>query len=268
MAIAHFSSELFWLILFVSIFTRYFILAGAAFLVFYVLRKNKWAVAKIQNRFPGNADYRREVLYSLCSVAIFASTAWLLLKSPIAPYTHIYRDFSAYGTGYFIGSIFFMMVLHDTYFYWTHRLLHHPKLFKISHLIHHKSHNPSPWAAYAFHPVEGVVEAGILWVIAFSIPVHVGALSLFFFFSIAFNVLGHLGYEIFPKGMDKHWLGQWINTSTNHNMHHKYGRHNYGLYFTFWDKMMGTTHPRYHETFEEVTRRRSASAPRMAPSKN
>ena len=71
------------------------------------------------------------------------------------------------------------------------------------------------------------------------------------------NAMGHLGYEIFPIGMNKHVLGKWINTSVNHNMHHKYFKGNYGLYFTFWDKIMGTTHPNYHNTYKKVTFKRN-----------
>lgn len=250
--------EVFWFFAYASIFFRYLFFAGIGFLTFYVFSKNKWDWAKIQAQFPKDKDYRREVLYSLSSVAIFASIAWLLLVSPMREFTQIYDNISDFGWGYYGLSLVLMLVLHDTYFYWTHRLMHNRKIFKIAHSVHHKSHNPSPWAAYAFHPVEGVVEAGILLVIAFLMPVHKTALMLFFTFSIIFNVIGHLGYEIYPKGMNKHWLGQWINTSTNHNMHHKYGRHNYGLYFTFWDKMMGTTHPKYHEQFEEITARKAA----------
>ena len=68
--------------------------------------------------------------------------------------------------------------------------------------------------------------------------------------------MGHLGYEIFPKGMNRHWLGKWINTSVNHNMHHKYFHGNYGLYFTFWDRLMGTTRSDYDKVFDEVVKRR------------
>lgn len=262
-----FSHPVIWLIASASIFSRYLLFAGIAFFIFYIAYKKRWSLARIQDRFPKNKDYRREILYSLCSVGIFASIALIIRFSPLAAYTKIYTDIETYSMGYYVLTLGLMLVLHDTYFYWTHRLLHHRKLFKWTHLVHHQSHNPSPWAAYAFHPIEGVVEAGILVVIAFAFPVHTSALMLFFTFSISFNVLGHLGYELFPKGMNKHWLGQWINTSTNHNMHHKYNRGNYGLYFTFWDKMMGTTDKKYDETFERITTKRDAEKVSAHPQK-
>ncbi len=72
---------------------------------------------------------------------------------------------------------------------------------------------------------------------------------------IIYNVYGHLGWELYPKGFSKHWLGKWINTSVNHNMHHQYFKGNYGLYFLFWDRLMGTIRPDYEERFEAVKNR-------------
>jgi len=123
-------------------------------------------------------------------------------------------------------------------------------LFNIFHLVHHKSTNPSPFAAYAFHPLEAILEAGIFVVFLFTLPVHFYHLFFFFLFMIIYNVYGHLGWELYPKGFSKHWLGKWINTSVNHNLHHQYFKGNYGLYFLFWDRLMGTIRPDYDEKFE------------------
>ena len=57
--------------------------------------------------------------------------------------------------------------------------------------------------------------------------------------------------------MLQHPLFKWLNTSTNHNMHHKYVTCNYGLYFNFWDRVMNTNHVKYQATYEEVTARRN-----------
>ena len=64
--------------------------------------------------------------------------------------------------------------------------------------------------------------------------------------------LHHLGFEIYPKGFHKHWLGKWINTSVAHNLHHKKFDGNYGLYLLFWDRIMGTLRKDYDDTFESV----------------
>jgi len=70
------------------------------------------------------------------------------------------------------------------------------------------------------------------------------------------NVMGHLGYELFPKGFASHRLFKWHNTSTHHNMHHRLVKCNYGLYFNFWDRVMSTNHPAYEESFDQVVEQR------------
>jgi len=102
----------------------------------------------------------------------------------------------------------------------------------------------------AFHPLEAVVEAGIIVVVVFLFPVHPLAIGIFLLFMMLYNVYGHLGYELYPKGFSKSLIGKWINTSVNHNQHHVHFKGNYGFYFLFWDRMMGTVRPDYDERFE------------------
>ncbi len=232
---------------------RYIVLAGLAFLLFYKLFRNKKWFIKIQERFPKGSDYRREVIYSFITFVFFAGVPFVLNNDHLRPYTTIYKDIHQHSMLYFWLAFPLMLVIHDAYFYWMHRLMHAPSLFKFFHVVHHKSTNPSPWASFAFQPTEAIVEAGIIILFAFTIPVHIIHIFGFLIFMTIYNVYGHLGYELFPKGTNKHWFGKWFNTSVNHNMHHQYFKGNYGLYFTFWDRLMGTTHKDYDARFEEVT---------------
>ena len=236
--------------------SRYLIIASIAFLICYVLLRRMIRSKKIQQKFPAFKDYAREIIFSILTIFVMAFIPALVLGSPeMRSYTKFYTDINQHGTLYFILAFPLMAVMHDTYFYWMHRLMHHPSIFKFVHLIHHKSTNPSPFAAYAFHPLEAIVEAGIFLVFVFTIPVHLFHLLFFFLFMIVYNVYGHLGWELYPKGFSKHWLGKWVNTSVNHNQHHQYFKGNYGLYFLFWDRMMGTIRDDYDEKFEEVKSR-------------
>jgi Delta7-sterol 5-desaturase len=238
----------------VDIGSRYFLVAGIAFLIFYILLREKRKYKKIQERHPVTNDYVREITYSVSTICIFAFVPLLILKVPsIARHTQFYTDLSMHGWLYFVLAFPLMFIIHDSYFYWTHRLMHHKKVFKAFHLLHHKSTNPSPWAAYAFHPLEAVVEAGIFVLFLFLMPIHVLHLVVFFFLMIVYNVYGHLGYELYPRWFARHWIAKWINTSVSHNQHHQYFKGNYGLYFTFWDRMMGTLRSDYQERFEEIT---------------
>lgn len=238
---------------------RYFGVAGFAFLIFYVIFKSRWSYWKIQQTFPKPNDYWREIIFSLITVIIFMIVAVIIFASPLRNYTLQYESIDVYGMGYWWLSIFLMILLHDTYFYWMHRMMHHPKIFKWVHRTHHQSTNPSPWAAYSFHPIEAFVEASIIFPIAFIIPFHRTALLAFLLFMIVYNVYGHLGYELYPKGFNKHWLGKWINTSVNHNQHHKQFTGNYGLYFLFWDRIMGTIRSDYDDAYQHSDSRRTGS---------
>lgn len=235
---------------------KYYLIAGIAFLLFYVLLRRRISWKKIQLRFPGNRDYRRELVYSTISILIFALPPILLLDEPhLRPHTTIYRDISLHGWWYFFGLFPLLFLMHDAYFYWMHRLIHHPVLFRQFHLVHHRSVNPSPWAAYAFHPLEAFLESLIFVIFLFTLPISGWHLLVFFVISLLYNVYGHLGYELYPAGFSRHWLGRWVNTSVSHNQHHHHFKGNYGLYFLFWDRMMGTMREDYDEAFAEVTGR-------------
>jgi lathosterol oxidase len=232
---------------------KYFFISLPFFLLYYVFFRKKVSYKKIQLKFPKVKDYARELGFSALSVIIFSVPPLIMLYSDaIRPHTTFYKHIDEHDTAYFILAFPLMLIMHDAYFYWAHRLMHHPWLFKMVHLVHHKSTNPSPWAAYAFHPFEAIVESMIFVIFLFTIPVHSIHLMWFFVISLVYNVYGHLGFEIYPKGFNRHWLGKWLNTSVSHNQHHQYFEGNYGLYFTIWDRMMGTLRPDYDTAFDNL----------------
>lgn len=243
-----------WLYAYWQIGKRYFFMATVMFILFYVIFKAPMMGRRIQQKFPKNGDYYRDIFFSIISIGIFALVSVFTLYI-LRPYTNVYKNISDYSTVYYAFTFVWMFFVHDAYFYWAHRVMHHPKIFKWVHLTHHKSTNPSPWTAYAFHPLEAVMEAAIITIFAFLIPVHQSAIMFYMIFQIAYNVYGHLGYEIMPANLNKHWLGKWFNTSVAHNMHHKYSVKNYGLWTTIWDRMCGTMHPKYDEVYETTTQR-------------
>jgi lathosterol oxidase len=234
---------------------RYFMVAGLAFLFWYVIFKKRIAFKKIQPKFPESKDYRREIAYSICTVFIFSLVPTLMLLTPVRQYTQYYTHISDHSLLYFWLVFPVMFIVHDTYFYFTHRLMHHPKLFKTFHLLHHRSTNPSPWTAFAFNPLEAIVEAGIFALLLMIMPLCGWHLFGFFLVQMLYNVYGHLGWELYPKGFNRSRFGKWINTSVNHNQHHKFFKGNYSLYFLWWDRLFGTLREDYDATFDEVKNR-------------
>jgi Delta7-sterol 5-desaturase len=231
---------------------RYFVLAGIPFLIFYKWLSGWFSKSKIQARHAGKADFWREILHSMQSTAVFAVVTGLILLTPFRAHTWVYLDLNAYPLWWVGVSLLLSLVVHDTYFYWTHRLLHHKALFKHAHLLHHKSTNPSPWSAYAFHVFEAVTEVGVLLVIVMVMPLHPVTLMLFTVTSFIINVYGHLGYEIMPRWFRHSFLFEVLNSSVHHNLHHSKFKGNYGLYFRVWDRIMGTEHPDYVKDYDRV----------------
>jgi len=242
----------FWLREATGIVTDYFKFAAGAFFIFYIVLKKPMWFRKVQKSLPKLTDYGRDIMYSMISVSIFA-TVGLMVFYYGSDYTLRYNNIEKYGQAYLVFSWVLMFIVHDTYFYWMHRAMHHPFLFKHVHLVHHKSTNPSPWTAYAFHPLEGFLEALIIPIIAFTIPTYGNSLGYFFLFQIIYNVYGHLGFELYPKGFHKTWIGRYINTSVAHNLHHDKFHGNYGLYFLIWDRWFGTIREDYDTTYEATT---------------
>jgi lathosterol oxidase len=238
---------------------RFFVLASAVFMFLYVWKRKKYWYAKIQQRYPENKYIFHEIKYSFFTVIIFGLVISEIVWASKTRQTLIYYPIDKYGYPYYFLSIILMIVIHDAYFYWTHRFLHWKPVFKMVHKVHHRSINPTPFSSYCFHPVEALIEVGIFPLIVFTIPYHVSALAVFAVYTLVLNVAGHTGYEFFPKGFATHKIWKWHNTPTHHNMHHKFTKCNYGLYFNFWDRVMKTNHAKYEGYFDEVAGRSKKS---------
>ena len=239
----------------------YVLLAGLAWIGLHWLFSRLLARRRINPQIPARSQISREVLCSLRSLVIFGLMGGFVAFSVVSGWTWMYFRVERYGWPWLLVSIGVMILIHDTYFYWTHRLMHHPRLFRLFHRTHHLSTSPSPWAAYAFSPLEAVVQAGIAPVIVFTLPVHPVCFTVFMIWQISFNVLGHCGYEMFPRWFVASPLGCLLNTATHHVQHHESFRANFSLYFNIWDRLMGTNHARYQERFAQAVGEGTALEP-------
>ncbi len=231
----------------------YGLLASGVWLFFYVAFGAIFRHRRVSRHEPVPGQVAREIAHSIRSIAIFGLVTGAVVFAAYSGWTRLYVRVGVYGWGWFILSIGLMIVLHDAYFYWTHRLMHHPRLYRMLHHPHHLSTSPTPWAAYAFSSAEAVVQAGIGPLIVFTIPVHPVAFAIFMTWQIAFNVFGHCGYEIFPRWFLRSRAGLLLNSVTHHTLHHERFRANFSLYFNVWDRLMGTNHSEYQQRFELAT---------------
>ncbi len=141
------------------------------------------------------------------------------------------------------------LIFNDLWFYSWHRLLHHPKLFRHVHVVHHRSVDVNPFTSYSFHAVEAVILGA--WVVpaAVFLPIPMAAVGFLQVFGLANNVMSHLGYEFLPRWILRVPLLRWTNTATFHSLHHTRSRGNFGLHTRLWDRLFGTEIADYEQVF-------------------
>lgn len=244
-----------WLQFVATDLTRYAIFAIGVWLVLWVALAALLRGRKIRDDKPPARQLAIEFLVSLRSVAIFSTIGlipWTLERFGLLRGDDIAAQ---WGPAWFWFCLALMIVAHDAFFYWAHRLMHRPQLFRRFHRRHHKSHNPSPFTAYSFDLGEAAVMGVFvpLWVIA--VPTPWAVVGLFMLHQIVRNTLGHSGYELMPARADGRPMFDWLTTTTHHDLHHAQAGYNYGLYFTFWDRVMRTEHPDYHQRFANAVRK-------------
>jgi len=184
---------------------------------------------------------RAEIGWSLLSAAIYGIPAGIVAWGWQAQgWTRIYSDIDAYPLRWWPLSIAVCLMAHDTWFYWTHRAFHHPRLFGPIHAVHHASRPPTAWAAMSFHPWEALSGAIVIPALVFLMPIHVAALGVVLAIMTLMGVTNHMGWELFPRALVRRPAGNWIITASHHQRHHELYRCNYGLYFRFWDRLCGT----------------------------
>jgi Delta7-sterol 5-desaturase len=184
---------------------------------------------------------RAEIGWSLVSAAIYGVPAGVVAWGWQARgWTRIYTDAGALPLWYLPLSLLLYLFLHDTWFYWTHRLLHRPAWFRLAHAVHHASRPPTAWAAMSFHPIEALSGALVIPVLVFLVPIHVAVLGLVLAIMTVMGVTNHMGWEMFPRALVHSRAGHWLITASHHHLHHERYRCNYGLYFRFWDRLCGT----------------------------
>lgn len=216
---------------------RYLLFAGGAWLALWQWKNPLTEARRLQRATFTKPDLFREVRWSLVSAVLFGVFFAFVFdgQRPVP-----LRADGAWKVLEFTLWLAFLIVVHDTFFYWSHRLLHHPRVFPRVHALHHRSRNPSPFAALAFHPLEALAQ--IVWAVplAWWLPIPSAPWFAFAFAAMLVNVVGHCGIEPYPRAWLTHPVMKWLNFATFHNGHHLHVDGNFGLYFSAWDRWMGT----------------------------
>lgn len=227
------------------ILLRYFLVAGGTYLFFYSPISQFFTSPSRHRQSPDRRSVQHDIKLSVLSAGIFALAAAVIMSVYELGITRLYSQVELYGFWYLGMSYGAVLILQDTYFYFIHRLFHHPAVFAWLHQGHHRSRYPTPWTSFAFDPLEAVVQSLFLIGIVFLIPLHFVTLLAVLTTMTVWAVLNHLGLDRLPLAFPHHWLGRWFIGPAHHSVHHLKYRVHYGLYFTFWDEWLGTDDPTY-----------------------
>ncbi len=226
------------LILITAIFIRYIILS---IIVEKVVKNSKHQKIFVFKR-PEN-QRKKEIILSLYSSIIFGLSfagfyaLWLNGKINLAD--------TSYPLWYHPLSIAAAMFIHETYYYWLHRIMHHKKLYRLLHKGHHDSVEVSSWTAFAFDPLETLFQVLPFYLIVLVVPLHLYSIIFLLTLMSVSATINHLNHEIYPKFFRHTFPFNQLIGASHHALHHKEFKTNYGLYFTFWDKWMGTESKKY-----------------------
>lgn len=161
----------------------------------------------------------------LNTIKVNACLTFILIPITEQIPTLIYVPDTLFG---YLSRIILALMIGDICFYITHRLLHHPYLYKY-HQKHHEFIVPNSLSGLYSSPIEMILSNHLSMVIPLKlISCHSNIMLMLESGAVAFNILkSHSGYDSELYG------------SPHHNIHHKYMIHNYGfLYIT--DLIFGT----------------------------
>ena len=220
---------------------RYLLLSGLFYWLLWQRGGEKLKAKRLNRDRPMRAIVTQEIRLSVISSVVYAVPAAITLIALLHGGTAVYYDWRAYGgVPYLFRSFFIYLAVQDTYYYWAHRLMHHPRLFRRMHAGHHRSRQPTPFASFAFDPAEAALTGWLLPAMIFIIPIHIVMMIALLMFMSVVAVFNHSGWEILPRWLVRGPLGGQLISATHHSYHHIRFDRNYGLYFRLWDRIMGT----------------------------
>jgi sterol desaturase/sphingolipid hydroxylase (fatty acid hydroxylase superfamily) len=207
---------------------------------FWVFNKKRYEPLKIHSIPFRSKDIIRDIKYSFGFSIAIALPFVLIIKENYRQHFHFYNHLNDYPLYWIPLSFLALVIGQDLYFYLSHRLMHHPILFKYIHSWHHQTTDPNPFSGLAMHPVEGLVLTAYNLTYAYFFPTYYWMYFIYQLLSTLFIVNGHLGVDALPKSWRTLPLLRSLNRATDHSAHHREFNVNFGLFFKFWDRIFGT----------------------------
>eukprot|EP00736_Rhodelphis_marinus_P010053 Rmarinus@m.17050 len=220
-----------YVILIVGGLLMYLSVATLSYFYFFVYKKDVYYPENQPQPYKGQV--KDEIYMSVMSTPNMAHLTVPIFLAELQGYSLLYDNIDDYGYAYLILSVAMFLFFTDTCIYWIHRWLHEiPWAYKYIHKDHHKWKIPTPFAAIAFHPVDGWLQSTPYHLFIFLFPFYKWFYIAGFVFVQLWTLSIHDGASFHPASI--------INGSAHHQLHHSKFLYNYGQFFTFWDRHGGT----------------------------
>ena len=131
--------------------------------------------------------------------------------------------------------------LEDTWHYWLHRLLHHPRLYGRIHKVHHQFSSPFALTSEYAHPIETAVLGVGFFIPTVLLTTHLAVAWFWLLVRMSETIDVHSGYDCWWVNAlnPLHYL-PFYGGAKMHDEHHAKFDINYASTFTFWDQVCGT----------------------------
>lgn len=234
------------------------LLAGGLHLYFYTFQKqgvrrkfDLRALVKSSRTFTWNSQVKDNMFWT-CASGVTIWSAYEILLTWAYANGYVPQLTWSKNPVWFIALFIVIPVWYSFHFYWAHRFLHWPPLYKLAHALHHRNINTGPWSGLSMHPIEHVLyfSSGFVFFLVPAHPVHI--IYHMQYFSLA-AITSHSGYEtLLVKEKDTVQLGYFF-----HQLHHRYFECNYGTGEMPWDKWFGSFHDGTPEATKRIRERRA-----------
>ena len=156
---------------------------------------------------------------------------------------------------WFVALFFLTPAWISFHFYWVHRWLHWPPLYRLAHALHHRNTNVGPWSGLSMHPLEHLIffSSILIHFLVAAHPLHILFHMQHQALTAATSHTGFAGLE--TGGKTRLALGTF-----HHQLHHRYFECNYGNLEVPFDKWLGS----FHDGTEEAHRKMKERRQRMA----
>ncbi|XP_064383184.1 fatty acid hydroxylase domain-containing protein 2-like [Halichondria panicea] len=186
---------------------------------------------KIQEDKGVPVDWKKykKALWRCTFNSIVVGSIYQLVTYPIA----VWRGVDAgYELPTFATTVFHFigfLVFEEIGFYYSHRLLHHPRLYKYIHKTHHEWTAPTGITALYCHPLEHfIANAGPVGLGPIIMGSHASIASLWIIIAVVNTTISHSGYHL-----------PFLPSSEAHDFHHLKFNQNYGVLGVL-DRLHGT----------------------------